>query len=236
MSKNSIKGKGKLLAYSVSALVTIGFSVSGAQAAEVDFNIVAPTTGSIDYTNGNSALIGTDIDVDSVVGLDTPLNDSVLSICDVCTLNFSTGNFDSYDGTTWTFMGGGSIEIVGGVDFPDLPASGDVPTGTTLLTGSFNEARVIELPSGEFEFSIFGGSFIDTKDPDLLAYYGLPTEVDYNGGLNISFSAQTNGSGGFNSTSLFSGDIVNTPVPLPAAAWLLLGALGTLTFARRNKK
>jgi hypothetical protein len=232
---NTKRFERKLLALSTPIVLALGLSVSNANAAEIDFNIVAPTTGSIDYAGGNASLNGTNIDVDSIVGLNTNLNDNVTSACDVCTLNFTTGTFDSYDGTTWTFMGGGTIEVVGGVDFPDLPASGDVPTGTTLLTGTFNEAKVVELSGGGFEFSIFGGSFTDTKDPDLLSYYGLPTNVDYTGGLNISFDAQTNGGGGFNSTSLFSGDIVNTPVPVPAAAWLLLSALGMFAFARRSQ-
>lgn len=234
MKTNSIFASKILTGISAPLIIGLSLTLPNVQAAQVDFNISAPTTGSVIYSGGNSALVGSNIDVDNIVGLNTPLNNNVLSICATCTLNFTTGNFESYDGTTWTFMGGGSIEVIGGVDFQDLPVGEDIPAGTTLLSGTFNEASVVELPSGTFEFSILGGSFIDTKDPQLLAYYGLP-DVDYQGGLNISFEAVFIGNpGGFESTQIFSGDIVNTPVPLPAGAFLFLSAVGVLSFFRRK--
>jgi hypothetical protein len=45
-----------------------------AMAVELDFNIGAPTSGTISYAGGGGALIGSNIEVDNVVGLSTPAN------------------------------------------------------------------------------------------------------------------------------------------------------------------
>ena len=90
----------------------IGASVllisSTAQAATVlDFGIKAPTTGTLSYAGGSTSLMGSGIDVDDVVGLDTTLNNNVISICASCTLDFETGA--STGG--WNFGAGGTITI-----------------------------------------------------------------------------------------------------------------------------
>ncbi|HEU0049207.1 MAG TPA: hypothetical protein VFQ43_16575, partial [Nitrososphaera sp.] len=38
----------------------------------IDFGLVAPTGGTISYAGGAAPLLGTNIQVDNVVGLDTP--------------------------------------------------------------------------------------------------------------------------------------------------------------------
>lgn len=229
--------KNRIIYYSASVILFGCITVSSAQASQIDFNIAAPTSGSIDYAGGATPLIGSDIDIDDIVGLGTALHNNVISACDVCTLSFTTGVLDNYDASTstWTFTGGGSLEVVGGVDFADNSSLGDIPVGTTLLLGSFSEAKVIGLPTGEFQFNIFGGSFNATANSDLATYYGLPGSVEYLGGLNISFSTSMNSTGGFNSTELFSGDVVTAPVPLPASVWFLISALATLSVFRRKR-
>ena len=210
--------------------------ISNAQAAmQLDFNIAAPTSGNISYAGGNSSLIGSSIDVDNVVATGTSLHNNITSLCITCTLQFVTGPLDNYDPvtSTWSFTSGGSIEISGGIDFTDNSSLSDIAAGSTLLTGTFQQAKVFELASGIFNFSILGGSFVDNKNPLLLAYYGLPTSVAYTGGLNLSFSSSANGNGGFQSDSIYSGDIVNTPVPLPPALLLLLSGLTTLLWKGR---
>ena len=197
-------------------------------ATVLDFGIKAPTTGSLSYAGGVAPLIGTGIDVDDVIGLNTPANKNVLSICALCTLDFQSGA--STGG--WNFGAGGTISITGGIDFPD--ATTDIPTGSTLLTGTFNSATVVDLGSGAFEFQIVGGSFTDTKHPELLAFYGMP-DIDYIGGLNISFSTTANMGDKFTSVQIFSGDVVNQPVPVPAAVWLFgSGLIGLIGIARRK--
>ena len=204
-------------------------SVTAQAATTLDFGIKAPTTGTLSYAGGENPLIGADIDVDDVVGLNTPSNNNVLSICASCTLDFTTGA--SIGG--WNYGAGGTITITGGIDFPDTTP--DIATGTTLLQGTFNSANIVDVGNGNFEFQIVGGSFTDTKQPDLLAFYGLP-DVNYNGGLNISFSTTANMGNQFTSNTIFSGDVINQPVPIPTAVWLFgSGLLGLVGIARRRK-
>ncbi len=210
-------------------LVTIPFVLVGtAQAASLDFGVIAPTTGSLSYAGGASPLIGSGIDVDEVVGLGTPSNINVVSTCALCQLDFTTGN--STGG--WTFGAGGTITITGGIDFPD--ATPDIATGSTLLSGTFDGAQIVDIGGGIFEFQIAGASFTDTKHPDLLDFYGLP-EIGYLGRLNISFSTTANSGDAFSTSTLYSGDIVNQPVPVPAAVWLFAtGLIGLVAVARRR--
>lgn len=206
-------------------------AVNAALTPTLDFGIIAPTTGSISYAGGASPLLGIGIEVDNIVGLDTPLNSSTESLCALCVLNFGTGNFVSHVGNVWTYSGGGAISISGGVDFDPAAVNGlEVASGSTLLTGTFNIAQVFDLGSGTFKFRIAGASFIDNKHPDILAFYGLPINTNYQGGMNISFLGAANGGGGFTSSSVFSGDITNQPlpVPLPAALLLFLSGIGII--------
>ncbi len=128
---------------SVCALIAAG---SAQGATVLDFGIKAPTAGSLSYSGGLTPLIGTAIDVDDVVGIGTPDNNNVFSICTSCTLDFQTGN--SLTGG-WNYGAGGSITITGGIDFPD--ATADIAGDSTLLVGSFNSATVVDLGGGTFE-------------------------------------------------------------------------------------
>ena len=82
------------------------------------------------------------------------------------------------------------------------------------------------------------GSFSDTKNADLLSYYGLTPGTPFQGALTLLFAATDNGVGSpFTSTSVFSGNVVNAPapVPLPAAALLFGSGLVGLAGAMRKK-
>ncbi|MBI3774209.1 MAG: hypothetical protein HY273_01410 [Gammaproteobacteria bacterium] len=206
----------------------------------LDFAMAVPTAGSLSYSGvSGAALIGSNIAVDTVIGQDAPQHDLNLNACLSCTVQFSTGAFSSYTviGTekVWEFRGGGIITLKGGVDFTDNSSLADIATGTTLLTGSFSGATVTQVGTGKYTFRVASGAFTDMKDPVLLAYYGLPTNVSYEGGFNLSFAANTGANNSFTSTSLLSGDIYNSPVPLPAAFWLLGSGLVALGASLRRK-
>jgi hypothetical protein len=191
----------------------------------LDFGIVAPTAGSISYAGGAAPLVGTNIEVDNVVGLDTPANNNLLVVCDTCGLNFTTGNFVSSTATTWTFGPGGSITIVGGVDLTgngNAGDAGDIPVGTTLLSGTFIENPVVTLIGGTFR--IAGAVFVDTKDDRLVEFYGLPSGVEYSGGFNISFEATGSPPNAFSSRRVLSGDITNSPKVSIPSSMLLIGS------------
>jgi hypothetical protein len=216
-------------------LWVMGLSISpSAMAVELDFNLSAPTSGTVTYGGGGGALAGSNIEVDNVVGLSTPANANVTSVCFSCLLNFNSGILTGsgpQNGGWWSFGSGGTISITGGIQ---LQGGTDISSGATLLTGSFSNAFVQDLGS---QFKVTFGSFSDTKNVDLLSYYGLPLGL-YNGALTLLFAATDNGVGSpFTSTSVFSGNVVNSPapVPLPAAAWLFGSALVGLAGVLRKK-
>lgn len=218
------------------ALTVVGLLVSRpALAVQLDFNISAPTSGSISYDGTGGGLIGTNIEVDNVVGLATPAYANVTSLCVSCVLNFTTGAFLNAGGANtnnngwWGFGSGGSITITGGVQ---LQGATDIPLGSTLLSGAFTSAFVQDLGS---QVKVTFGSFTDTKHADLLSYYGLTPGSPFEGALTLLFGFANTGVGeAFTSTSVFSGNVVNAIVPLPAAVWLFVsGVIGVLTLGRR---
>lgn len=220
---------------SVLMIAALGvFLVAGsAMAMGLDFGVVFPTPSppaSISYAGGAAPLMGIEIEVDNVGGLDTPLNNGVVLDLSNATLNFTTGANTGL----WTWGGGAasSIEIVGGV--PALGLGDD----TVLMTGSFGSAFVARLSNN---LKLTGGNFIDIKDPTLLEFFGLPTvdpngdPFSYVGGFNLSFNAEQNTVGeAFTSISVLSGDVPNE-VPEPGTLLLIgTGLLGLAGLGRRK--
>lgn len=228
--------------------LAFGFGLSSrAQAVpNLDFGVIAPSTGSISYAGGVAPLVGTNIEVDEVVGQDgVPLNNNLTRNCIGCVLNFTTGNITGTTPASWTFGPGGSISIVGGVDLNndgDATDAGDIAPGTTLLTGTFTGSQTVLFLGGTFK--IAAATFGDFKDEDLAAFYGLPGGTwPYNGFFNLSFLAPgtppANGSiptTGFTSTLVNSGDIVNQPVDLPSSLLLLGSGLVGFAYLTRTRR
>lgn len=242
-STSTMRARRRLFA-AVAATLLAATGTAHAATGQLVFGVIAPTNSllpgspaSISFMGGmGNALVGSNIEVDNVVGLSTPLHTAQSSTCVLCALNFTTGSFTGYTAATqtWSFNGGGTISIVGGVDFADNTSIADVATGTTLLTGVFTSAMVTKLPTGFYDFRIAGGSFDDTKHPSVVSYYGLPM-TGYEGSFNLGFSATPGANFAFNSVAVYSGDVLNTPVPVPAALWLLgSGLVGLATIARRR--
>ena len=221
----------KIIVGAVIGMVCVGASALPAHAiAELDFGLIAPTGGVISFSGlAGDPLVGTDIEVDNVVGLDTPANPNVPIAITNGRLNFTTGGSTTVAGdAAWSFAAGGEITITGAV-----PAAGIVDDSTVLLSGSFEIAQVIQVG---LTFHVAVAEFLDIKDPTLAEFFGLTggQNTTFEGHMNLSFLAFGSTAAGrledgFESFVLYSGDIVNTPpstVPTPAGTWMGVGMLG----------
>jgi hypothetical protein len=209
-----------LAAVVVSVLALVIAVVPAAATPALDFGIIAPTSGSISYAGGAAPLIGSGIDVNTVVGLDTPLNDGVTITLSNYYLDFQTGPSTG----AWEWGGGASSFIT-------------ISNGTTdLLWGEFGTASISR---NNNNFYIAGSSFYDYKLKRLLNFYGLGQFADsvWNGNFNISFNAaDTDKGNAVTSTRVLSGDVFNTPVPEAGTIFVFgSGLLLLVGFLRREK-
>lgn len=225
-------------------LLSLFLFVVPAQAVPtLDFNMDAnhPATASISYAGGATPLIGVDISVDNVIGKGVPLNNLVTLKIFNGDLDFTTGNLTGSNVNLWFFAGGGTITLKGGVDLNqnNVEDAGDIPSGTTLFSGTFNNMSVFS-SGGTFKTAV--DSFTDNKNEDLTNFYGLPGGIPSNffylGNFNLSFSAAGYPPPAtFTSTGLDigSGDITNV-VPEPTTLILFgSGLLGAALYRRLRK-
>jgi len=196
--------------------------VTGRQAwpqMTMDFQISAPSTGGVAYLGQGGPLYGNGIEVDEVVGVDTPVNDRVARTCFSCRLDFVTGNLVDTSNSTWRFTAGGEVTLSGGLDLngDGMLDTSDIPLNTTLLSGAFDGLTLVTKFGATFKVVV--GNFSDQKHPDVIAVFGLP-DGTYTGSLNLSFNAAGDPPNRFESSQVFSGDVNNAlsdTGPLPTA-------------------
>jgi hypothetical protein len=192
--------------------------------AQLDFGIGAPTPGTISYAGGLSPLVGTNIQVDNVTGINgTPLNNNVTTAITGGLLNFTSGA--NTGGYNWG--PGGSITVAGSV-FGN--------PSTTLMSATITSASVTVV-AGTFKVAVVAA--FDPIDSSLTTFYGLPADPPrpYTVDLNLSFNASGSAPSAFSSTSVLSGDLVATPTPEPSSIALLgFGVAGLVSYAWRRRK
>ena len=93
----------------VATLILLGGMGQARAGSMLDFNLdpVHPVGASISYAGGANPLVGSDLSVDSVFGLGTPLNDLSMLGLTGGLLNFQPGNLTGSDPDDWFFGGGG---------------------------------------------------------------------------------------------------------------------------------
>ena len=137
--------------------------------AFLDFGVIAPTAGSISYAGGAAPMVGSGIQVDNVIGLNTPLQNFIARNCLSCVLNFTTGNLSSSTSNLWNFGSGGSITLTGTVD---LDNSGTVSFGDAtgvLMSGTFSGASV---SVQNMVFKVAAASFASVLNTAQTHFYG----------------------------------------------------------------
>jgi hypothetical protein len=197
-------------------------ALSTAQADLLEFDDVVLFGGTLSYSGDPGApLIGTNIIFDTVVGTGTPANNGVAYEVVGGDLDFTTGPNTS-EGAFYTFGSGGSFVLSGTVRRPDL----SIVASGVLLSGSFvGESIVLGLGGGN---GLFSGVGTDTKNPDLLAEYGITAALFDFANTEIGFAvAGLEADGGF-VADVRDADLTNTArVPEGGIGIGLLGFLLT---------
>jgi hypothetical protein len=144
-------------------------SSAAAVTTDLDF-VISPNHALgalITYGGAGGALIGSGINVSSIVGIGGPT-----LACTGCTLSFATGA--GIPGL-WAWGGGGPIAITGVTG----AASG------LLLSGTIDAALVSHIGSFKVELA----AYVNTVNADPAAYVGLPggPNEQWVGYLNLSF-------------------------------------------------
>ena len=204
--------------------------------------------------------IGKNIDIDFLKGIGTANNDGVSAVCFSCTIDFQTGmntNNQSANGTLWSFNGGGSFIVTGGMD---LNGNGvldptDIQPGSALLLGVFNNSVNVTAPSPDLKFT--SATLINTLDDRVDGFFGVPGQGVYDGVYAQTFhstrarlnSNPTNPNynrwrfstytppGNTIPKGMMDGSVVNTlVVPEPVSVLLSATAAGILVLCMRNRR
>lgn len=209
------------------ALIVVGICLAVvapmAHAAAIEFTVdFALFAGSVDFAGGTAPLVGTDIRISKIKGIDTPLNSGVELTCSLCMLDFTTGAYlgDPLFVSVWSSVGS-SLQITGRVNLDADPAF-EIPLGSTLVSGEF-DAFVFDTHLGPL--NIVAAMTAGQNHALLNDFFGVPSGFGPNY-LTLSFTAAGTLPAEIHSTSIIGGRLTN--VPEPAVLWFLAVAAGVM--------
>jgi len=196
------------------AILSVGLAASSARAdALIDFSTsAAGKGGTVSFAGGSSPLVGANIRIGIVTGVETPAHADAHAVVGNAVpygiLNFTTGTFESYSNGVYTFGDGGSFELYGNV--PDAGVYG-AGAGALLFTGTFDTASIGRVGA----INRFTASGIDTwENPVLLDFFGLPPSTLFEFSSYVSAVGLLGGGGPFSVTA-FNTDWANPDPPAP---------------------
>lgn len=187
----------------------------------------ALNTGTLSYGGEGGPLVGLDIAFSTIQGIDTPLFPGVTIGCTGCMLSFTTGLNLTESATSWSWDGGGTFTIMGGI-----PAAG-IPAGSVILSGTFFSPVTAAKPGGQINIS---GAGMDTKHDLLAAFFGLENPFEFSQTeitVNPTAVFANFGFDGLNANA----DMTNTAVtPEPGSFTLIMLGLLGLGLSRSRRR
>lgn len=166
-----------------------------------------PTAGTVSYAGGSAALVGTNIEADTVTGIATPANAGVTGTCIGCRLSFQTGALTGSTANEWTFSSGGLIRINGAIDYngDTVIGPGDI-ANTLLVDGGFSGPATLRR-TGPSSYQLTA-DVLDEKRAPLRNFYGIPSPV-FSGYIQLTIITTAQPPAGFSAATVQDGYLSN---------------------------
>ncbi|GEM_PF-2956109 len=230
----SVKRNFALLTLVSAACITIYSADHAKAASNIDYTLGDKPSTSLVWSTGGalSTVNGSNISVEDLIGINTPENSGVSLPFTDALFSFTSGTYRSNTGSFYNYSAGGTFKVVGSFDFNGNGNIDASETNLTLLSGTMGAMTLDKSTANRYEIN---NTALAITDYALASYFGYPSGTLFNGVMNLAFNVgelpeafQGGGTDGDISTTPTS------PVPVPAAAFLMFSGLAGLLGFRKN--